>query len=290
MLYKSLSGKRRTMLAILLLTPLISASFGAVRVNLAHANFIVPPIPSLTVTIQLPESNEVYTEKSVHVAFKVQRTYERVYMLDKPDLYMYMLDGLEGFFTPQISMEADYYLCEWTLSGLSEGAHRLVISVQYAYHFSIAPNTDYRTSGGCGVVFMVNAVTPRVSVVSPGQLKTYNRTTLPLVFNVSEPFAWLAYSLDGAAALIIAGNTTLSGVSEGVHTLVVQAQDLGGSIGESTSVKFKVETQTEGQQIGSESSTFPTTGVAITIIASAAVVSFGLVAYFLKRRGRSGEA
>jgi hypothetical protein len=290
MLCKSISGKRRILLAILLLTPLISVSFGAVLVNLAHANFIVPPIPSLTVTIQLPESNEVYTENSVHVSFKVQRTYERVYMLDKPDLYTYMLDGVEGFFTPQISTETDYYLCEWTLSGLSEGDHRLVISVQYAYHFSFAPNTDYRTSGGCGVVFMVNAVAPRVSVVSPGQLKTYNTTTLPLVFNVSEPFAWLAYSLDGAETITIAGNATLSGLSEGTHTLVIQAQDLGGSIGESTPAKFKVETQTAGQQTGSEPSTFPTTEIVAVAVVSFVVVCAGLLLYFFKFKKRSGAA
>ncbi len=96
---KKTSSKKRTLLATLLLMPLILVSLGF-SINLVHGNFVVPPIPPLTITIQLPENNGVYTENSIPVAFAVQRTYERVYMLEKPDSYTYTLDGKEGLFTP----------------------------------------------------------------------------------------------------------------------------------------------------------------------------------------------
>jgi hypothetical protein len=120
-------------------------------------------------------------------------------------------------------------------------------------------------------------------------LKTYNATTLPLEFAVSEPAASLSYSLDGGALVSIAGNTSLSGLSEGTHTVVVEAEDSAGSVGESSLVTFTVETQGSGQPGGSQPAPFPTALVAIAIIASAAAVSFGLLAYFLRRKRRSGE-
>jgi hypothetical protein len=127
---------------------------------------------------------------------------------------------------------------------------------------------------------------PRVSILSLKQLKTYNATTLPLEFAVSEPTASLSYSLDGGAPVSIAGNTSLSGLSEGKHMIIVQAEDLAGSVGES-SVTFTVETAGSEQPDGSQPAPFPTTLVAVVVIASVAAVSFGLVAYFLRRRKRS---
>ena len=67
---------------------------------------------------------------------------------------------------------------------------------------------------------------------------------------------------------------------------MVQAEDLAGSVGES-SVTFTVETAGTEQPDGSQPAPFPTTLVAVVVIASVAAVSFGLVAYFLRRRKRS---
>jgi hypothetical protein len=64
---------------------------------------------------------------------------------------------------------------------------------------------------------------------------------------------------------------------------------LAGSVGSSSPVTFTVETQGPGQPGGSQPAPFPTTLVAVAVIVSAAVVSFGLVAYFLRRKRRSSE-
>ncbi len=42
---------------------------------------------------------------------------------------------------------------------------------------------------------------------------------------VDEPTSWMAYSIDGQDPVIIAGNTTLYGLSEGPHNLKVYAKD-----------------------------------------------------------------
>jgi len=126
--------------------------------------------------------------------------------------------------------------------------------------------------------------------VSIKQLKTYNTTMLPLDFTVSEPASWLGYSLDGEASVPITGNTTLSGLSDGTHTIVVQAEDSTGSVGASAPVTFTVGTQTAGQQTGSESSPFPTTLITVGItVAIGAIISIGLVVYSLRRKRKSGE-
>jgi hypothetical protein len=92
--------------------------------------------------------------------------------------------------------------------------------------------------------------------------------------------------LDGGASVAIAGNTTLSGLAEGTHTVVVEAEDLAGSVGSSSPVTFTVETAGTEQPGESQPEPFPTTLVAAAVIVSAAAVSFGLVAYFLRRKKR----
>ena len=304
MLYKSLGGKRRILTAALLSTLLTAALAGALLVNLAAANFMLPPeIPPLAITIQLPE-NKVYAENSIPIAFTIQRSYQvtretynySLYMFDEPDLYTCFLDGKEMILTPnQVSAETDYYLCKRTLSGLSEGTHSLVIFVHYTYRFTIWSNTELRhTSGYSGTAFTVNAAAPRVSVLSPKRAKTYNTTTLPLNFTVSEPAAWLGYSLDGETPVTITGNTTLSGLSNGTHTIVVQAEDTAGSTGASTPITFKVKTQdtqpqqTESSETGPQpSEPFPTTWIAAAIVIIA-VVGVALLIYFTKIRKTTG--
>jgi LPXTG-motif cell wall-anchored protein len=69
----------------------------------------------------------------------------------------------------------------------------------------------------------------------------------------------------------IGGNTTLSGLSNGAHSVTAYAQDAAGNIGASETISFSVET------------TFSTTLV-IASMASVAVIGLGLLVYFKKRK------
>jgi hypothetical protein len=274
----------RAVVLVLVVALLASALTGTVLIKLATC--LLPStskyIPK--VNLQSPE-NKIYGENSVPVDFSVSffswanhtNELRLEYSLDYSTLM-----PLTGFHQ---SISEGFAVIESTLTHLSEGVH--VLRVQVTVFYEDIRDTSIQSWSPPGlseaVSFTVNAAVPRVSILSLKQLKTYNATTLPLEFAVSEPTASLSYSLDGGALVSIAGNTSLSGLSDGKHTIMVQAEDLAGSVGES-SVTFTVETAGTEQPDGSQPAPFPTTLVAVALIASAAVVSFGLVAYFLRRK------
>ena len=82
---------------------------------------------------------------------------------------------------------------------------------------------------------------PIITILSP-ENKTYATTSIPLTFTVDECTRWIAYSLDGKSNITITGNTTLSGLSEGTHTITVYANDTAGNMGTSSTVYFTVDT------------------------------------------------
>jgi hypothetical protein len=88
---------------------------------------------------------------------------------------------------------------------------------------------------------------------------------------VNESVSKVTYSLDGHENVTITGNTTLNGLSNGAHNVIVYAQDNAGNIGAFETIYFSI------------SEPFPTTLVVATIV-SVAVVAAGLLLYFRKRR------
>ena len=116
-----------------------------------------------------------------------------------------------------------------TLSYLTDGTHSMVV---YAND----------TAGNMGRSDMINftiqdVITPAVSVLSPLN-KTYGVTAIPLAFTVDESVEWMVFSLDEQANVTISSNTTLPGMSEGSHNLVVYARDIAGNTGASSIVYF----------------------------------------------------
>jgi hypothetical protein len=89
---------------------------------------------------------------------------------------------------------------------------------------------------------------------------------------VDKPVNWTGYSLDGQQNVTITGNTTLSGVSSGLHNLTVYAQDAFGSIGVSEKVSFTLEL-----------APFPAITIATVSVAVALAVA-GLLVYHKKHK------
>ena len=82
---------------------------------------------------------------------------------------------------------------------------------------------------------------PVVTIISPKEGETYYTTEIPLEYKVTygtDPI-WEGYSLDGDDYVTLDGNTILSGLSLGLHTLTVSATETGGYQGEDT-VSFTV--------------------------------------------------
>jgi parallel beta-helix repeat protein len=80
---------------------------------------------------------------------------------------------------------------------------------------------------------------PAITIISPQNI-TYTTSSVPLTFTINEPTSWIGYSLDGQANVTISGNTTLTGLSEGSHNIIVYANDTSGNMGASNRVYFTI--------------------------------------------------
>ena len=78
---------------------------------------------------------------------------------------------------------------------------------------------------------------PTISIVWP-ENNTYSLIPVHLNFMVNKSTSWIGYSLDGQANVTITGNTTITGLSEGLHSLVVYATDTDGNTGASETIYF----------------------------------------------------
>jgi len=88
---------------------------------------------------------------------------------------------------------------------------------------------------------LVDINSPTITIISPKNTTYYN-TSIPLAFTINEPTSWCSYSLDGKANVTLAGctNTTLTGLPNGLHNIIVYANDTFGNMGISNKVYFTV--------------------------------------------------
>jgi parallel beta-helix repeat protein len=120
---------------------------------------------------------------------------------------------------------------------------------------------------------------PKVSLLSPVN-RTYNETSVPLVFSVDKQVNWAGYSLDGQQNVTVTGNCTIANVTNGFHSVTVYANDTFGVAGASENVTFTVAVAPLER-----SEPFPTATIAAVIGATTAIaVSAGLLVYFKKRK------
>jgi hypothetical protein len=84
---------------------------------------------------------------------------------------------------------------------------------------------------------------PSITLLCP-QNQTYNTGSVSLNYSIYDysAISWTGYSLDGQAFTTIAGNTTLTGLPDGSHSIIVYANDTFGNMGSSALVHFTVQT------------------------------------------------
>ncbi len=113
------------------------------------------------------------------------------------------------------------------------------------------------------------SVKPAVTVYSP-ESKTYDTCDIPLTFSVDNQGYIFTYTLDDQQEKQITGNTTLTGLTVGTHTLVVSIKDSNGVVETSDTVVFTTEI------------CFPT-GLAVLVVAVVVAVVVAFLVY-LKRQ------
>ena len=113
---------------------------------------------------------------------------------------------------------------------------------------------------------------PEITLESPKN-ETYYGTSIPLQFSSSEHIPWAGYKLDNENVTDISGNTNISGLAVGSHTLTVYVVDVAGNNGASETVTFKV------------AGPFPVVPIAAAaVVIAVAVAAAGLLLYFRRRK------
>jgi N-acetylneuraminic acid mutarotase len=87
-------------------------------------------------------------------------------------------------------------------------------------------------------------VAPKIEILTP-ENKTYKEVSISYL--PSRPTEWVGYSLDNRPNVTITGETKLSNIANGPHTIRVYANDSLGNMGVSNTVYFSIDIQ--GPQI-----------------------------------------
>jgi hypothetical protein len=160
------------------------------------------------------------------------------------------------------------------LTNLTDGPHSLAVhaygtgSVWDQYGLcEYSPSVESSSV----VYFTLDTSIPSVSILSL-ENKTYYSANVTLTFDVNEPTSEMNYCLDGLN-ITLAGNTTLTQLSYGTHSLTVYATDIAGNTGASKTINFTIARE-------------PQPFLIILVIASitTVVVCIGLIVYFKKRK------
>jgi hypothetical protein len=73
--------------------------------------------------------------------------------------------------------------------------------------------------------------------------QTYDNPAIPLSFCIDSEPSWIAYDLDNKGNITIQGNTTITGLTPGSHSIVVFASDTAGYIGKTDTITFEVKNE-----------------------------------------------
>jgi N-acetylneuraminic acid mutarotase len=99
----------------------------------------------------------------------------------------------------------------------------------------LATNEEYMPFG-------YGTVPPELHVLSP-ENTTYTNSNVSLILSVNKPTTWIGYSLDGQTNVTVTGDTVLTGVPEGQHSMIVYVNDTFGNVVSSGAIYFSVDTR-----------------------------------------------
>ena len=193
----------------------------------------------------------------------------------------YSLDGKDNLTLP-IEIHTNQMSFQVSITGfvtlpeLSEGSHTVkVYEESDAYNVGVNGvfYPKYVDIDNNAVYFTINDGNPPIISDLSVENKTYNQNDLSLNFTTDEPTLWVGYCLDGKANITIFGNTTLTRLSDGSHSLVIYANDTAGNAGASEIVTFSVDTPKP----------FPA-AYSMSIVAVIVLVLLGSIVYILKRK------
>jgi hypothetical protein len=193
---------------------------------------------------------------------------------------IYSLDGNNNETVPLVKhyfgwqqLDKSYIDGSVTLPELSEGPHSILVYLECNHETWDGAGSHIHTYFDSQAIYftIMDTTSPKISLLIEN--KTYSQNDLSLNFTTDEPTSWIGYCLDGKANITISGNTTLTGLSNGSHSVVIYANDTAGNVGACEIVTFSIDT----------SEPFPAAALVATASgASVAVIGVGLFVYFRK--------
>lgn len=118
----------------------------------------------------------------------------------------------------------------------------------------------------------VDTAVPTISIVSP-QNTIYTLNQVPLTFTVNVLTSWMGYSLDSHANVTVSGNTMLTELADGSHSLKMYARNIDDlyqrNLGASSPVSFTIDTTPPSITIVAPTrTTYDTTDILLTFTVS----------------------
>ena len=186
-------------------------------------------------------------------------------------------------YSPNVSSSSPPPFSFSIILNLTAGMHSVVVGAEAVSYYMLNVNlASVLVQGRFGPVNFTVTL-PQPVIVSPESI-VYNESNVPLAFSLgtsvgARDTSWVGYSLDGKGNVTLTGNTTLTGLTNGEHSITVYANDTLGNVYASQTINFTVASA-EAKQ---EAKSFPTVTVAAVSAVSAAVIA-GLIVYFKKRK------
>ncbi len=163
-------------------------------------------------------------------------------------LITYSIDGSVNY-TMHIELaEIDPHYWQVNMNGsvvlplLPVGDHSITVYGKWIARMINNPPRDEVEVAQATLNFTVRA--PVIKVFSPENI-SYSSKDLSLNFTTDVPVSWVGYSLDNQDNVTFTGNSSLTGLTFGNHTLAVYANDTAGVMGVSQTVNFIIEAPSE---------------------------------------------
>lgn len=230
---------KKAFMAALTITALLLSLVGVQFVGMSKANPLVnyngPPFP--WIRINSPTTQDIYNSTVVPLDLYLfanewvlnrssgKSEYETLLWLN------YTLDGVEHSLT-------DFRVLECSIPFTTDASASIVNLYSGNQPLVVYGQTTYGSNVSTSLVFCVHAP-PLIDNVTV-ENQTYAKIARPMLFHVNEAASWIGMSLDGEGNLTIYGNCTLTGLSEGNHTMTIFCNDTFGNMVKSDTIFFTI--------------------------------------------------
>jgi hypothetical protein len=263
--------KRIALALIIILALSISIIAGMQALDVAKANFL--PAPAIIIYSPAPIIS-TNTSIPLNVGVNILKNSPKIVRI------LYSIDGNSNVTltnltrTYNVWFDPDKVGSEFRatsiLDNLAEGNHTLKIYSQDAAGKEMSSSVEF--------VIDTHYKYPEVVLLSP-QNTTYASTEVSLTFTCDRQIWSADYVLEGEEGhMSLSGNTTLTRLSNGTHTITVYVFTTEREQANSQTVHFTASSEPQLQP-----EPFPTKLIIASIIA-VVVISIGLLVYFKKRK------